>query len=70
MKEKINAWLDKPWTNRTYIKMCIWASLIALPCYAIGICCVMIPEKIIAFNEKVNKIFKQNKEVETETEPE
>jgi hypothetical protein len=24
---KINNWLDKPWTNRTYLKLSFWAIL-------------------------------------------
>lgn len=27
MMRKINNWLDKPWTNRTYLKLSFWAIL-------------------------------------------
>ena len=25
MMRKINNWLDKPWTNRTYVKLSFWS---------------------------------------------
>ena len=27
MRNKISAWLDRPWTNRTYLKLSFWAIL-------------------------------------------
>ena len=69
MKEKLNAWLDKPWTNSTYIKLCSWTLLMAIPCYMIAICCYLFPEKVLAFIEKINRFFKPHMETETENEP-